>query len=156
MLLVSPVTWMHHDTWLLPAFVICAGYALRDLSGGLHTAAGHTNPALYLLAAVLLGYILTMNLLPFGYDGVSTPHLGPYIGGHRLRPLLMLLRPLGTLLLWAASGTLYLRSARPRAHAQPDGEQDAAPSPRLLTATLIGLLAAMIALWTILLPIWYV
>ena len=155
MLLVSPVTWMHHDTWLLPAFIICSGYTLRDLSGGLRTPTGRINPALYLLAAVLLGYILTMNLLPFGYDGVSTPHLGPYVGGHPLRPLLMLLRPLGTLLLWFVAGMLYLHSARPHPHAQPDGEQDAAPSLRLLTATLIGLLAAMVALWTLLLPIWY-
>ncbi len=153
MVLVSPVTWMHHDTWLLPAFIICAGHALRDLHGGIRTASRHVKPALYLLAAVLLGYLLTTNLLPFGYDGVSVPHLGPYVGGHPLRPLLMLLRPLGTLLLWAAAGVLYLRAAR--LHPQPDGEQDAAPSLRLLTATLIGLLAGMIALWTILLPIWY-
>lgn len=155
MVLVSPVTWMHHDTWLLPAFIICAGYTLRDLSGSMRTATGQVKPALYLLAAVLLGYLLTMNLLPFGYDGVSTPHLGPYVGGHPLRPLLMLLRPLGTLLLWAAAGMLYLRAVRSLAQQPDGGEQDAAPSLRLLTATLIALFAAMIALWTILLPIWY-
>ncbi|HEX8033419.1 MAG TPA: glycosyltransferase 87 family protein, partial [Ktedonobacterales bacterium] len=154
MVLVSPVTWMHHDAWLLPAFIICVGYALRDLAGGTHNSTGRINPALYLLAAVLFGYLLTMNLLPFGYDGVSAPHLGPYVGGHPLRPLLMLLRPLGTLLLWAAAGTLYLRAARPTIY--PGSEQTGSPSLRLLIATLTGLLAAMIALWTILLPIWYV
>ncbi|MGZ6389662.1 MAG: glycosyltransferase family 87 protein [Ktedonobacterales bacterium] len=155
MVLVSPVTWMHHDAWLLPAFIVCAGYALRDLAAGIRNPHGRINPTLYLLAAVLLGYLLTMNLLPFGYDGVSAPHLGPYVGGHPLRPLLMLLRPLGTLLLWAAAGILYLRAARP--NTQSDGEQVAlSPSLRLLTATLTGLLAAMIALWTILLPIWYI
>ena len=154
MVLVSPVTWMHHDTWLLPAFIICAGYALRGLGGGVRDAAGHIKPDLYLLAAILLGYVLTMNLLPFGYDGASAPHLDPYIGGHPLRPLLMLLRPLGTLLLWGAAGALFLRTARPRAQLSAAGATTG-PSPRLLIAVLLGLLTAMIALWTALLPIWY-
>lgn len=154
MVLVSPVTWMHHDTWLLPAFILCAGYALRGLGGGIRDTAGHIKPDLYLLAAILLGYVLTMNLLPFGYDGASAPHLDPYISGHPLRPLLMLLRPLGTLLLWGAASALYLRATHPSA--QPSAASAIrGPSPRLLIAVLLGLLVAMIALWTALLPIWY-
>src|SRR5262249_28056980 len=29
MVLVMPITWEHHDAWLLPAIVVCLGYAVR-------------------------------------------------------------------------------------------------------------------------------
>src|SRR5262249_3508313 len=44
---------------------------------------------------------------------------GPYIGGHPIRPYFMLLRPLATLLLWAATGWLYLRSQLRSSPEQP-------------------------------------
>src|SRR5262249_5492807 len=32
MVLVMPIAWEHHDAWLLPAIVVCLGYALRGLA----------------------------------------------------------------------------------------------------------------------------
>jgi hypothetical protein len=52
---------------------------------------------------------MTMYQLPFGYDRDSTLGLSALFLHHPVRPLYMLMRPLGGVLLWLASGTLFLR-----------------------------------------------
>src|SRR5262249_50098133 len=101
-----PITWEHHDAWLLPAIVVCLGYALRGLARPDGPRARRRS-ALLALGTALVGYILTMNPLPLGYESLMTFSPGPYLGGHPGRPYLMLLRPLSALLLWAAPGALY-------------------------------------------------
>jgi len=103
MVLVMPITWEHHDAWLLPAVVVCLGYATRGL------LAERRRMELLVLAMALAAYVLTMNPLPLGYESQMDFSPGPFIGGHPIRPYFMLLRPLAALLLWATTGWLYLR-----------------------------------------------
>src|SRR5262249_55953585 len=56
MVLVMPITWEHHDAWLLPAIVVCLGYAVRGL-----LLAGRRRMTLLVLAMALAAYVLTMN-----------------------------------------------------------------------------------------------
>lgn len=116
MVLVSPVTWEAHDTWLIPAFVFCLFEATRRLLAGLRDASGRLRPEVYVILAVALAYIMTAFTWPWGYDGDTGPNYGPLFLHIWLRPLFMLLRPLGALLLWGAAGMLFMRS-RPRARA---------------------------------------
>lgn len=107
MVLVAPLAWEHHYTWVLPVCVVCFGYVIG------HVLLRNGGRLEVLLALVLgLGYVLTMSDLPFGFDGDAHFDIGPFIGGHPLRPFFMLLRPLGALLIWTASGTLYWRQSR--------------------------------------------
>jgi len=112
MVLVSPISWVHHSAWLLPPFVLCLGVGLRALAGGIHRADGHLKPEAYVVAGLVIGILLTMYQLPFGYDRDSTLGLSELFLHHPVRPLYMLMRPLGGVLLWLASGTLFLRSSR--------------------------------------------
>src|SRR5262249_14547859 len=104
MVLVMPITWEHHDAWLLPAIVVCLGYAVRG------PLVERRRTKLLVLAMALAAYVLTMNPLPLGYESQMDFSPGPYIGGTPARPSFMLLRRLTALLLWAATGWLYLRS----------------------------------------------
>jgi hypothetical protein len=61
--------------------------------------------------ALAMGF-MTMYQLPFGYDRDSTLGLSELFLHHPVRPLYMLLRPLSGVLLWLASGALFLRSSR--------------------------------------------
>lgn len=112
MVLISPLTWEHYDAWLLPAFVLCLGYALRRLASGLYESSGQLKPEVLIVGAIILGYALTMSDLPFRYDTDATFTLGPIFLHHPVRPLFMLMRPIGTLLAWFAAGALFLRSQR--------------------------------------------
>lgn len=100
MILISPVTWEHYDSWLLPAILFSLGVVIRQARGRREIVAG---------LLILLALVLTFGDLPLGYDGTQTLSLGPAILGHPLRPFFMLLRPLGALLLWSATGLLFLR-----------------------------------------------
>jgi hypothetical protein len=136
MILVAPITWAHHDAWLLVPLAVCLGSALR-LRGT------DERWALY-LAAALAAYALTAALLPFGYDHEIPYTLGPYVWGIPLRPLFMLLRPLAATLLWVVSGTLYLRAAGLAARRRPLlASRDARFTPALYVATLVLLLGSL-------------
>jgi hypothetical protein len=110
MVLVSPLTWEHYDAWLLPAFIVCLGLAIHASVAGFRDARGRIRRETYVLAATVVAYVITMHHLPLGYDGTTTFDIGPYIGGHPLRPFFMLLRPLAALLIWTCSGALFLRA----------------------------------------------
>jgi hypothetical protein len=151
MVLVSPITWMHHYVWLLPAFMIGGAMALRG-----PLAADRRLSAL-LVIALALGYLCTFSPLPFTYDGIGTFDIGPYLLGQPLRPYFMLLRPLGTLLLWGATGLLYLAraAALPSWLRQGMTGASAAGEPMLIhtptvvstrrtAALVLGLLAAVV------------
>ncbi len=151
MVLVSPITWMHHYVWLLPAFMIGGALALRG-----PLAADRRLSAL-LVIALALGYLCTFSPLPFTYDGIGTFDIGPYLLGQPLRPYFMLLRPLGTLLLWGATGLLYLAraAALPSWLRQGMTGASAAGEPMLINtpivvstrrtaALVLGLLAAVV------------
>ncbi|MFI5271665.1 MAG: glycosyltransferase 87 family protein [Ktedonobacterales bacterium] len=109
MLLVSPISWVHHSAWLLPPFVLCLGYTLARLAGGVRGATGRLRPEVYVVVALIVGLVLTMYPLPFQYDSDSTLALSQLFLHRPVRPLFMLLRPLGGLLLWFGSGALFLR-----------------------------------------------
>jgi len=152
MVLVSPLTWMHHYVWLLPVFTIGGALALRG-----PLAADRRLGAL-LIAALALGYLCTFSPLPFAYDGTGTFVIGPYLLGQPLRPYFMLLRPLGMVLLWGAIGLLYLARAaalpawlqrRMTGAADVAGEPSYAPavvSTRRTAALALGLLATVVLL----------
>lgn len=112
MLLLSPLVWLHYNTWLLLPYVLCAGYFFRerDLPGSANRYQSIALPIL-LVAGVLL-------FLPWSLpvDG-PTYAAGPFVAGIAVRPLLMLLHPLAVAMLWTIAGWVYLRSAgvwRPR------------------------------------------
>ncbi len=114
MVLVSPVTWEHHLAWILPAFLFALWYVTRELLGerGLRQRRPRAvMMGLLLTLALIAGYALISQELPFGYDGRVAFDPSPYIFFHRLlaRPLFMIERPLGVLLIWGVSGYLFLR-----------------------------------------------
>lgn len=150
MVLVSPITWMHHYIWLLPAFTIAGALALRG------PLAVNRRLSALLVIALALGYLCTFSPLPLAYDATGTFAIGPYLLGQPLRPYFMLLRPLGLLLLWGATGMLYLaRAAALPAWLQRrmTGAAEAADEPlhapaglstRRTAALVLGLLAAVV------------
>lgn len=121
MVLIAPITWEHYDSWLLPAFIVSLGLAIRAVAAGFRDARGRLRSEVYILAAIIIAYVITMHHLPLGYDGTTTFAIGPYIGSHPLRPFFMLLRPLAALLAWICSGALFLRASLLR-DAAPAGE----------------------------------
>jgi Glycosyltransferase family 87 len=110
--LVSPVTWQHYDVWLLPAAVWCLGLCIRLVSQRKRNREGHSFLELYAICALVTGYVLTMDALPFNLDSVSAFSIVPLVAGVPLRPLLMLLRPLGAVLVWTTAGLLLYRALR--------------------------------------------
>ncbi|MGH7085069.1 MAG: glycosyltransferase family 87 protein [Acetobacteraceae bacterium] len=158
MVLVAPISWEHYDSWLLPACVVCLGVSIRASATGFRDARGHIRREVYALAAILVAYVLTMHHLPLGYDGTTTFAIGPYIGGHPLRPFFMLLRPLAALLAWVSSGALFLGACHPRGASSLVTSTTSTTPPlslsRRLQATVVcGLLLAVIAAQAVLLTI---
>jgi Glycosyltransferase family 87 len=111
MLLISPIVWEHYGSWLLPAFALCLGFAVRVLAQPREGRGGQSGvaPAMFAAIAVIVAYALTSRLFPFGYDAEGSLSPGPYVMHLALRPLFMVLRPLGTTLAWLAAGWLFLR-----------------------------------------------
>jgi hypothetical protein len=124
MVLVSPITWEHYLIWLLPAFMLSLGYILRQMGSGLRGVAGRVNADAFLMVALMVALVLTIGDLPFDYDGTVTPSLGPYIIGHPMRPLFMVIRPIGSLLIWSVTGLFYLRHAIHAQRLQPDSQSE--------------------------------
>ncbi len=157
MLLVSPIVWEHYDAWLLPAVIVCLGYGIILLSLPRQSSAIRLAGALC-VAVALISYALTVNALPFSYDGLSAFSPGPYIAGHPIRPYFMLFRPLASFLLWLVTGLLLLRgipvfaripAASPSSGNNADGERptlspQAPMSTGLLLRTVLALLASVI------------
>lgn len=113
MLLVAPITWEHHDAWLLPPIALGLGYGLRALASGVRRQArDRLKPEMVIVEALALAYLLTMQALPFDYDANHVFALGPLVLGHPVRPFVMLLRPLSALLVWGAVGALWWRDRR--------------------------------------------
>lgn len=102
MLLVSPLVWLHYNTWLLVPFTLATGYLLRE-----HHL-GRAIPRSIAAALLVVGGLL---FLPWSLalDG-STYTPGPFVASIALRPLLMLLHPAAVLLLWCIVGWAYLRA----------------------------------------------
>lgn len=139
MVLVSPISWVHHSAWLVPPFALCLGCALRPLASGIRREDGRLKLEAYLVLALVVGILLTMFQLPFEYDRLSTPALEVLFLHHPIRPLYMVLRPTGALLLWLASGVLFWRTGVPAAVADearapatvPAAARAIAPSPHV-------------------------
>jgi hypothetical protein len=108
MVLMSPLTWNHHDVWLLPALIAGFFATLPYCARGLRDEYGHLRREVALLLCAAFGYALTVNNMPFGYDGATQFIIGPYIGSVALRPFFMLLRPAGALLAWIAVGVPFV------------------------------------------------
>lgn len=103
MLLLSPLDWLHYNTWLLLPYILCVGSMLCERRAG--RGVGRL--------AVLLVVTGMLLFLPWSLpvDG-PTYAAGPYVaGGIALRPLLMLLHPVAVVLLWCVAGWMYLESA---------------------------------------------
>lgn len=109
MLLISPVNWEHYDIWLLPAMLFGLGYTLRHAGSSLRDAKRRWKPDAWLALMILAALTLTFSHLPLGYDGTLTLSPGPYVAGHPLRPFFMLLRPTSAVLVWLATGVLFVR-----------------------------------------------
>jgi hypothetical protein len=158
MVLVAPITWEHYDAWLLPAFALVLGYAVRGRSrrdvDGVWARSSWLAPEYRKLLVALAIYALTMIDLPFGYDGNTAFDLGPFVAGHPLRPLFMLIRPLATLLLWQIVGMLFYARLGASVHSSIHGELPAstrtAPSLRRLATLLACLMAAVLVVQVLL------
>jgi hypothetical protein len=158
MVLVAPITWEHYDAWLLPAFVLVLGYAVRARThrdvDGVWARSSWLAPEYRKLLVALAVYALTMIDLPFGYDGNTAFDLGPFVAGHPLRPLFMLIRPLATLLLWQVVGMLFYARLGTAAATAVDGELPASarivPSLRRLATLLTCLMAAVLVVQVLL------
>lgn len=125
MLLINPINWEHYYIWLLPAFLFGLGYTMRHAGSSLRGANGRWKLDAWLGLAILVALVLTFSDLPLGYDGTLTLSLGPYLLGHPLRPLFMLLRPTSAVLIWLVLGVLFVRHSM---RAWRQREADAAPS----------------------------
>lgn len=104
MLLLSPLVWLHYNTWLLLPYVLCAGYLLRSRG----PVGERQSLALWLLLIVGMLLFLPWSL---AVDG-PTDAAGPYIAGIAVRPLLMLLHPTAVVALWLIAGWVAWRSQR--------------------------------------------
>lgn len=135
MVLVSPISWVHHSAWLVPPFALCLGCALRPLASGIHREDGRLKLEVYLVLALVVGILLTMFQLPFGYDRLSTPELEVLFLHHPIRPLYMVLRPTGALLLWLVSGVQFWRLGAPAALAAGTEAQAPIPVPAVAHIT---------------------
>ena len=140
MVLVAPVSWEHAYTWLLPALILGFGYAL--LAG-----AGSWRRTTLLLAILTLSYALTTADFPLGFDHTDQLAAGATVLGYPLRPIFMLARPLGAVLLWAAMGWLFLtacRAARGAIAAGAATKPQLRLTPRRLAVVLVGLLGTVV------------
>lgn len=117
MVLVSPIMWEHHDAWILPAIVFSLGVSLRALTVGVRDTEGRLKPEVWFVVTVVLAYLLTRGDFPYYYDTVSTPALSVQFLGHPLRPMYMVMRPAGGLLVWLVAGALFMRHASMQADA---------------------------------------
>jgi hypothetical protein len=107
LLLLSPITWVHHYVWVLPAAAIALGLALRRALASAVIGAGAgawITLAVVILAGVVLGWSL-----PNGWDTTPQPAVTTF-AGLPLWPLLLDLRPLGAL---ALAGVLAWWYAHP-------------------------------------------
>src|SRR5260370_22845305 len=78
MVLVSPLIWVHHSASLRPPFALCLGVGLRALVAAIHRADGHLKPEAYVVAGLVIGILLPLYQLPFGYDRDSTLGLSEF------------------------------------------------------------------------------
>jgi hypothetical protein len=158
MVLVAPITWEHYDAWLLPAFVLLLGYALRARPrrdpDTARPRSWWLSPEYRTLLIALVAYTLTMIDLPFGYDGNTAFDLGPFVAGHPLRPLFMLIRPLSTLLLWQIVGLHFFAQLGATANTALNGESPTSarvtPSLRRLATLLTCFMAAVLVVHVLL------
>ncbi|MGZ3664672.1 MAG: glycosyltransferase family 87 protein [Ktedonobacterales bacterium] len=99
MVLVAPTAWIHHYVWVLPALILALGLASAYLVKGLRTIGTATRDigaaAWMLVIAILSALALGWNL-PYGWDTEQHPAV-THLLGLPLWPLLLELRPLGTL-----------------------------------------------------------
>ena len=99
MVLLAPTAWIHHYIWVLPALVLALGLAGAYLVKGLRTTGTTTRDigtgAWMFVIAILSALALSWNL-PYGWDTEQHPAVS-YLLGLPLWPLLLELRPLGTL-----------------------------------------------------------
>lgn len=147
MVLLAPVSWEHSYTWLLPVLILGFVYVLL-------IGAGSRRRTMLLLVALTLSYALTTADYPLGFDQVMHFTLGPIVFGHPLRPIFMIMRPLGALLAWAAMGWLFLAAPRraPAESAVPENRETLsqrmpippALMPRRLAGVLVCLLGAVV------------
>ncbi|HEX8035325.1 MAG TPA: glycosyltransferase family 87 protein [Ktedonobacterales bacterium] len=99
MVLLAPTAWIHHYVWVLPALVLALGLAGAYLVKGLRTTGAATRDlgaATWMLVIAILSALALGWNLPHGWDTEQHPAV-THLFGLPLWPLLLELRPLGTL-----------------------------------------------------------
>jgi hypothetical protein len=101
LLLLTPVAWVHHYVWVLPAAAIALGYAAA------HWLSAPSRATALVLAIVVLACLALIWPLPYAWDTEPTPAVTTLLG-LPMRPLALELRALGTLALMGvlASGVV--------------------------------------------------
>ena len=102
MLLMTPLVWLHYLGWLLIPLILC---------GGLVLGRQRTRRDSELLALLVLGYVMATVRLPLLYDTTPQYSLAPFLGPVALRPFAMVLHPLGEVVMWIVTGTLFAHAS---------------------------------------------
>jgi len=105
LLLLSPVAWVHHYVWLLPAAALALGLAARDALAAPAARARWARVALIALACAALGATL-----PHAWDTEPHPAVTTALG-LPLWPLALTCRPIAALVIALALAGWYARPA---------------------------------------------
>lgn len=99
MVLLPPTAWIHHYVWVLPAITLALGLTGASLVSNLRSPVATTRTtraAVWMLVAVILCAVALAWNLPYAWDTEQHPAV-THLLGLPLWPLLLELRPLGTL-----------------------------------------------------------
>lgn len=125
MLLLVPTAWIHHYVWVLPALTLALGLTGAQLVKGMRTTGATTRDrraAAWMLAIAILSALALGWNLPHAWDTEQHPAV-THLLGLPLWPLLLELRPLGTLGVILVLSQWYASRERMKISARNNGRE---------------------------------
>lgn len=126
MLLLAPTAWIHHYVWVLPAITLALGLTGASLVSGLRSPAMSsrtTRTVLWMLVMVFLCALALGWNLPNAWDTEQHPAV-THLLGLPLWPLLLELRPLGTVGVLLVLSQWYASRERMQVNASDDDHNE--------------------------------